>query len=167
MKDPENLLDEFEKEIKANTALTGSGESYYPALIDRVHAIFIDLFFILLLSVIISLVLDKFTDPPAWVRVVLFLSLWGLYEPVMTVYACTLGQRLKKIRVRRDDDLSRRIRLFPSFVRYLLKFYLGGLSFLAIGFNEKKRAIHDFASGSVVIKHGKEYPVRINRLRAV
>jgi uncharacterized RDD family membrane protein YckC len=74
-----------------------------------------------------------------------------LYEPILTSKACTLGQFITKIRVRKNSNYQR-ISLPASFLRYLVKFLLGGISFFIIIFSERSRAIHDFCAGSIVIE---------------
>lgn len=124
----------------------------YPSLLDRVQSIFIDLLFIVILMFLFSSILDKFENPPDWVRIVLFFGIWAIYEPLLVAFGCTLGQYIKRLRVRDIDDTTRRIGVFPSIVRYILKTLLGWLSFLTINMNKEKRAIHDFASGGVVLR---------------
>ena len=124
----------------------------YPSLLDRVQSIFIDLLFIVILMFLFSSILDKFENPPDWVRIALFFGIWAIYEPLLVAFGCTLGQYIKRLRVRDIDDTTRRIGVFPSIVRYILKTLLGWLSFLTINMNKEKRAIHDFASGGVVLR---------------
>jgi cytochrome bd-type quinol oxidase subunit 2 len=97
-------------------------------------------------------VLDHFDNVPDWVRIGLFAGVFVVYEPFCMVFGCTLGNYLKGIRVRNNDDTTKRITLFQSLLRYPLKIALGWLSFLTIHGNPKKRAVHDLASGSVMIK---------------
>ena len=65
---------------------------------------------------------------------------------------CTLGNYIKGIRVRKAADSTKRISFLQAIVRYPVKLTLGWLSFLTIHTNTKRRAIHDMASGSVMIK---------------
>jgi uncharacterized RDD family membrane protein YckC len=65
---------------------------------------------------------------------------------------CTLGNYIKGIRVRQISDTSKKINLIQALIRYPVKVMLGWFSFLTIGSNSKRRAIHDFAAGSVMIK---------------
>jgi hypothetical protein len=57
-----------------------------------------------------------------------------------------------RFRVKDHEDRERRIGIFPSFIRYILKTLLGWISFLTISSNSEKRAIHDIASGSVMVR---------------
>jgi uncharacterized RDD family membrane protein YckC len=124
----------------------------YALLIDRVQSMFIDLVFIIVMMFVITAVLDRFGDPPDWVRIVLFFGLWAIYEPLCTMLGCTLGQYIKKLRVRDFQHPSRRINIFRAFIRYILKTLLGWFSFLTIHASKERRAIHDHVSGSVMLK---------------
>ena len=127
-------------------------ETTYPLLLDRIQSIFIDLVFIIILTFFASSLLDKVQDPPDWIRIALFVGLWALYEPLAVTFGCTLGQYIKKLRVRSHTDPTRRINILQAFVRYILKTFLGWISFLTISSNPERRAIHDFVSGSVMVK---------------
>ena len=127
-------------------------EVQYASLSDRVKSILIDTLFIVVLMFIFSSLLENFDNPPVWVRVVMFVSIWLLYEPVFVAYGCTIGQYIMHIRVRRAKDPTKHIHIVLSYIRYILKFGLGWLSFLSIGFNKQRQAIHDLAVESVMIK---------------
>ncbi len=76
------------------------------------------------------------------------------YEPICVSFFCTLGQKITGIRVRRLGTLKKIP--FPfAFVRYFLKILLGLISLFAIIFSKERRAIHDFASGSIVVLANK------------
>jgi len=123
----------------------------YPLLTDRVQSSFIDALFIIILMFAFSSILDKYENVPDWIRIVLFIGLWIIYEPLCTTLGFTLGNYIKKIRVRQHTDTTRRINFFQALLRYVLKVILGWLSFLTIHSNTERRAIHDFVAGSVMI----------------
>jgi len=87
-----------------------------------------------------------------WIRAVIFVILFGLYEPIAMTMGCTLGNYLMKIRVKKSNDTSKKINLLQAVIRVIIKFLLGWVSFVTIGTNRERRAIHDFASGSVMIE---------------
>ena len=124
----------------------------YPTIAKRVQSIFVDLLFIVILMFAAAKIIDLFGDAPDWVRIVLFLGLWGVYEPFCTAYACTIGNYLLKIRVRKINHPAERINLFQAYMRYIFKSSLGWLSFLSVHTNEERRAIHDLVAGSVMIE---------------
>ncbi len=134
-----------------NSRITPKSETY-PLLADRVQSSFIDAILVIVLMFVFASVLDRFENVPDWVRIVLFIFLFVIYEPVCTSLGCTLGNYSKKIRVRNAADTGKRITIFQALIRYIIKVLLGWLSFLTIHSNPGKRAIHDFAAGSVMIK---------------
>lgn len=126
--------------------------STYPSLIDRFQSNFIDALFIIMIMYVFSLVLGNFENVPDWVRIVLFVSIWLIYDPLCTSLGATLGNLFIGLRVRKFTNHNEKI-LFPhALIRYICKILLGSISFLTIHSNKQKRAIHDFAAGSVVIK---------------
>jgi uncharacterized RDD family membrane protein YckC len=73
-----------------------------------------------------------------------------LYEPLLTTYACTLGQAIMGIRVRTLNGLQR-IGLDQAYGRLMVKYLLGIISLLTIPARADRRAIHDLASDTIVI----------------
>ena len=124
----------------------------YPDLSARIQSTFIDSILIIVLMFVFASILDKFENVPDWVRIAMFASLFIVYEPLCTSLACTLGNYIKGIRVRKYSDHSKRINIFQAIIRYMVKILLGWISFLTINSNPQKRAIHDFVAGSVMIK---------------
>ena len=131
-------------------------EIRYPDLKTRVQSTFIDTMLMVGLMFLAAIILDKINpsqeDEDGWIRGVIFISIWGIYEPVAMTIGCTLGNYLMKIRVKRNSDNTKRINLVQAFVRFALKILLGWVSFLTIHGNKERRAIHDFAAGSVMIE---------------
>jgi hypothetical protein len=95
---------------------------------------------------------DNFTHVPDAVRAASFIALFLVYEPLCTTLGCTLGNYIKRIRVKKATNTAHRINFLQAVIRYVLKVLLGWISFLTIHSNNQKRAIHDFASGSVMVK---------------
>lgn len=124
----------------------------YPTLSDRVQSTFIDTVFIIVLMFVFASVLERYDNSPDWIRIALFFGIWGIYEPVCTTLGFTIGNYVKRIRVRRVADTTKRINIVQAFFRYVLKALLGWISFLTIHSNPQRRAIHDLAVGSVMIK---------------
>ena len=124
----------------------------YPSLSDRVQSTFIDLMFIMLMMFAFASILDRFQNPPDWIRIVFFFAIWAIYEPLCTTLGATIGNAIKGIRVRRVTDTNKRINFFQAFARYVFKAALGLISFLTMHSNPERRAIHDFIGGSVMIR---------------
>ena len=131
-------------------------ELTYAGLAKRIQSIFIDLFLMPAMMLIAAWVLDKINpeqlDKDEWIRAFLFIGIWGVYEPVSMTLGCTLGNYLMKIRVRKFENAGKKINLVQAYIRLIVKFFLGWLSFITIGFNKEKRAIHDLAAGTIVIE---------------
>lgn len=138
--------------MQPSTTSSSASLEEYPSLSERIQSTFIDSIFIILMMFAFASVLDHYANTPDWIRIVLFFGLWLIYEPVCTSLGFTIGNYFKGIRVRQHNAPGNRINIFQAIVRYVLKFSLGWISFLTIHTNLEKRAIHDFASGSVVIK---------------
>jgi uncharacterized RDD family membrane protein YckC len=134
------------------TANTTAIPTEYPTLSDRVQSTFIDSIFIVIMMFVFASILEKFTEPEDWVRIAMFFGLWAIYEPLCTSLGFTIGNLAKGIRVRSSNNVGKKINFFQAFFRYLLKMGLGWMSFLTIHTNDQKRAIHDLAVGSVMIK---------------
>ena len=124
----------------------------YPQLTDRIQSSLIDMILIIILMFLFANILEKFDNVPDWVRIIMFVSLFIIYEPVCMALGCTLGNYIKGIRVRKYSDTTKRINLFQAVIRYPIKIILGWISFLTINSNPKRRAIHDLVSGSVMIQ---------------
>ena len=131
---------------------TPAAEVNYPTLSDRVQSTFIDSILIIILMFVFAAVLERYENAPDWIRIALFFGIWGIYEPLCTSLGFTVGNYLKGIRVRKISDTGRRLNIFQAFIRYVLKISLGWISFLTMHLNPQRRAIHDFASGSVMIR---------------
>ena len=131
-------------------------EVNYPSLAKRIPSIFIDSLMIIALMFLSGWILDKMNpeqnEGDEWIRIVLFIALWGVYEPLSMTLGCTLGNYLMKIRVRKHNNAGKKINLLQAYARFIIKFFLGWLSFITISFNPERRAIHDFASGSIVVE---------------
>ncbi|HWN88507.1 MAG TPA: RDD family protein [Chitinophagaceae bacterium] len=131
-------------------------EVNYPSLAKRIQSIFIDSLLIIVLMFLSGWILDKMNpeqnEGDEWIRIVLFIALWGVYEPLSMTLGCTLGNYLMKIRVRKHNNAGKKMNLLQAYARFIIKFFLGWLSFITISFNPERRAIHDFASGSIVVE---------------
>lgn len=126
----------------------------YPEIKSRIQSTFIDSALIMLLIIIASNVLGYFENTPDWVRIALFI-LFLMYEPIFVCIGCTLGNYIIGIRVRKENDMNKKINFLQSFIRFGFKVFLGWISFLTIHSNPQKRAIHDFVSGSLMFKLDK------------
>jgi uncharacterized RDD family membrane protein YckC len=83
-------------------------------------------------------------------RAALAIAALFVYEPLCTGRFVTVGQWVAGVRVRRFDS-GERIGVPRAFARIWVKVVLGIFSFLVIPFIPGRRAIHDLATGSIVI----------------
>jgi uncharacterized RDD family membrane protein YckC len=83
--------------------------------------------------------------------IALFASLIALYEPLLTVYFCTFGQAVMRMRVRDERTLAR-ISLPQAYSRLFVKYFLGTISILTIPAQRRRQAIHDLTTDTIVIE---------------
>ena len=128
-------------------------EMKYATLLNRVKAAIVDFLVLLGLGLVVSTILSKFVNVPDFVRVILFILIFILYDPIFTsTIGATLGHLFLGLRVRRSNNEDKRI-IFPiAIVRFILKALLGWISLLTIAVIKKKKAIHDLVAGSVVLQ---------------
>jgi uncharacterized RDD family membrane protein YckC len=124
----------------------------YPTLQKRYLSTTLDGVLILFAVVIIAIAYQGDDSVVLTVRGVIGVLLILSYEPVLTSKLCTVGQAVIGIRVRRLADPDRKISLGNAYLRTALKALLGAISLFAMGFNPKRRAIHDLAARSVVVE---------------
>jgi len=131
-------------------------ETRYPELKTRIQSTFIDGVLMIILMCLAAWIFDKAglgdEEDSGLMRGIVFISIWGVYEPVSTTLGATLGNYLMKIRVRKTNVHGKRVNIFQAFIRFIFKFMLGWLSFLTIHFSEQRRAIHDIVAGSVMLE---------------
>jgi uncharacterized RDD family membrane protein YckC len=126
----------------------------YPSLVRRFQSLFIDTLFIILAMVIISAILNYIPDTPDWIRITLFIFLFGCYEPVFIAFTKgTIGNKLMRIQVKQFNKERKRPNILQAYLRFIFKFFLGWISFLTMHFNPQKRAIHDLVANSVMIQN--------------
>ena len=135
-----------------NQESTAAQTPNYPFLGDRIQSSFIDMLLIVAMMFATASILDRFENVPDYVRIILFVAIWFLYEPLCTTLGATLGNKIKQIRVRKSGNSDKKINFFQAFIRYFFKMLLGWISFLTIHSNSERRAIHDLAAGSVMVK---------------
>jgi len=130
-------------------------QSKYPVILRRYLATSIDALFILLIFTFLVSMLQGSNEIES--RGIIWAGFFILffYEPLFTSRLCTVGQKIMGIRVRKLDS-GERLSIPNALLRSIIKFLLGIISFFSIPVTRKRRALHDFATGSVVIYAGKE-----------
>jgi uncharacterized RDD family membrane protein YckC len=127
-------------------------EENYPGVFDRVKAIAADGAVIIILMFAAANVFSLFESVPDNARIGAFVFIFLLYDPLFTsIFGGTIGHMMLGLRVKRESDENRNI-LFPlAIVRYIVKASLGLVSLLTVSGNVKRKAIHDYLVGSVVV----------------
>ncbi len=126
--------------------------STFPGLFTRVKAAVVDSFIVFLLIMLASEVLSDFEQVATWVRVLVFLFIFVLYEPLfISAFGMTIGHNLMKIKVQKDHPDAGKITILVAFLRYSIKLALGWISLLTIMGNDKRKAIHDLATNTIVV----------------
>ncbi|MFZ6052041.1 RDD family protein [Halocola ammonii] len=129
-----------------------STETFYPGVSDRVKAVFTDSFMVVLMIIATTLLFEAFEIETVKPRIYALVFIFFLYDPIFTsLFGGTIGHMTMKIRVKRLNNQNKNI-IFPlALIRFLVKTLLGIVSLLTVSGNKKARAIHDMASGSVVV----------------
>lgn len=134
----------------------------YPNLFRRSMATLIDL--AVVIFVIALIIRGPALADLQWLKVGLAIAVPLLYEPMLSAYACTIGQALMWTRVR-DSESLQRIPLRRAYVRFAMKYIAtvvgaGGASSAPIptavsAFPDGgRRALHDLQAGTVVVSAG-------------
>ena len=122
-----------------------------PTIKTRYFSMLIDVVVILMLALGITSLLEEIGQVPDYVRGILFVIVVILYEPILVTFGNTIGQLLLNIRVRQFNNPGKKLAFPIVLLRFIVKLFLGWLSFITVTFNLNRRAIHDFASGSIMI----------------
>lgn len=127
-------------------------EENYPGVFNRVRAIVTDTLVMVCFIFLASLIFSRFENVPDNARIIVFVFIFLLYDPIFTsLFGGTIGHMAIGIRVKRESNEKKNI-LFPlAILRYIVKVFLGWISLLSISGNVKRKAIHDYLVGSVVI----------------
>lgn len=125
----------------------------YARLFDRVKAAFIDSLFLIGMMYAASEIFSLFEAIPNYMRIIVFVVLFLLYEPIfVSQFGGTIGHSFSKIVVKRESNSDKNLNLIVALIRFILKATLGWISLLTIPSNSKGQAIHDFAARSIVIE---------------
>jgi uncharacterized RDD family membrane protein YckC len=101
---------------------------------------------------IATYIFSLFDSVPDPARILVFITIFLIYDPLLTTaFGGTIGHMLIGIRVKRESNNLKNISFPFAVLRYVIKAILGIISFLTVAGNEKRKAIHDYAAGSIVI----------------
>jgi uncharacterized RDD family membrane protein YckC len=127
-------------------------ERLYPSLLIRVQALLLDLFIVA--AIVFNSSRAFFGDYEGrylLIKVVLFVVALLVYESIANTTGGTLGYRTMGLKIRRFGELNKKLKFPQSFLRAVMKFAFGWISFLSINLDPHRRAMHDKASGTVVL----------------
>ena len=125
----------------------------YALLIDRIKSAVIDSIVIIGFMYAATEILTLFNDVPNFVRIILFVFIFIIYEPLLvSLFGQSIGHSFAKIRVMKDDETKKKISFPIAIIRFICKVLLGWISLLTVSGNIKKKAIHDLIANSVVVK---------------
>ncbi len=130
-------------------------ELEYPTILRRYFSTFIDGIFVIGMLVLSSYILDSDNIAATKLRIGVILFMFFVYEPIFTSYFFSFFQKITGIRIRKMLSQTR-LSLIQAYIRIIVKIFLGVISFFTIPFSKDKRAIHDFAVGSIVIYRDQE-----------
>jgi uncharacterized RDD family membrane protein YckC len=143
--------------IKAEDASEKPGKIDYskiyvlPTIKARYISMLIDILIIILISSAISSAFEIIGSVPGFVKGILFVVVVLLYEPILITSGSTIGQLFMNLRVRDFKHPDQKLSFHLAILRTIVKILLGWLSFVTVTFNVNRRAIHDFASGSIML----------------
>lgn len=120
----------------------------FPSLFRRYVASLIDIIVIIALVGLIGAL--PIVEPKSISGLTIFIIVIALYEPLLTVFACTIGQLVMRIRVRSSEDQVR-IGFVRALSRTFLKYCLGIISVLSMPVQRERRAMHDLVAGTLVL----------------
>jgi len=127
-------------------------EIKYPGISDRVKAVIMDSVVLIIFIIIITYILSSFENVPNNIRLISFVFVFGLYDPLFTtLFGGTIGHMMNGLSVRRDKNHSEKIMFHSAIIRFIVKAILGWISLLTVSSNDKRKAIHDLIVGSVVV----------------
>lgn len=128
----------------------------YATLPDRIKAALIDSVLLIIVMFILSEMLSQFENVPSYIRMLIFVFLFILYDPLfISLFGATIGHSYCNISVKKENNFNKNIAFPQAVIRYILKITLGWISLLTTNGNEKKKAIHDYAVGSIVVEDQK------------
>lgn len=126
-----------------------------PSVKTRYTSMLIDVLIMVLISLAISSLPAIIAKVPGLVKGIIFIIIVLLYEPILITSGATIGQFIMNLRVRSFKNPDRKLTFHMAVLRTILKILLGWLSFVTVTFNVNRRAIHDFACGSIMISKKK------------
>jgi uncharacterized RDD family membrane protein YckC len=121
-----------------------------PSIKARYISMLIDILILIVIYTGVTSLLEIIGQVPGFVKGILFVVVVLLYEPILITSGATIGQLFMGLRVRNFKHPDQKLSFHLAILRTMVKILLGWLSFVTVTFNINRRAIHDFASGSIM-----------------
>jgi uncharacterized RDD family membrane protein YckC len=131
-------------------------EGRYPTFQQRFGGVMVDGMVFTISAIIVAYLIKDLPEKYDYVRVIIFIGLTAVYEPVLCATGGTLGHRAMKIRVRKQNDESKNINLFQAYLRFIFKLVSGFVSTFRWMNRKKNLTFHDFIAGSIVVHAPKK-----------
>ncbi|QCX00144.1 RDD family protein [Aggregatimonas sangjinii] len=126
---------------------------HFANLPDRVKAAIIDSIILIVMMYGATQFLNMFSNVTNTVRMLIFILVFLLYDPLLiSLFGGTIGHSKAGIIVKREADTSKNLALPSAILRFVIKISLGWISLLTVTGNKKRKALHDIAVGSLVLK---------------
>ena len=129
---------------------TGVTMPTYPSILRRYLATVIDGALPVIVFLTVTAIFQEAAESGMRLHIGIAGAFFLIYEPFCTSKLCTVGQLLVGMRVR-SFSTRQKISFLSAYARFIVKWFLGFLSFFIIGASENRRTMHDFAAGSIVI----------------
>jgi len=125
----------------------------YAGIMDRIKATVADSLVSVGFLFLTSSLLSDIENLPTYIRMLAFVSIFGLYEPVfVSLFGGTIGHYMNGLRVKRGSNVNKNV-IFPfAVIRFAVKVFLGIISLFTMSSNSESKAIHDSIVNSIVIK---------------
>jgi len=125
----------------------------YASVLNRVKAALIDSIVLVAMMFLFSEILSFFEGAPSFVRMIIFIFIFVLYDPIFTsAFGATIGHQRIGITVRNEENHEKNLGFFSALFRFVFKALLGWISLITITSNEKRKAIHDYIGNSIVLQ---------------
>ncbi|WP_299774700.1 RDD family protein [uncultured Pseudoteredinibacter sp.] len=139
---------------------------YFAPLSRRIKALMIDGLLIAFWLFLAIFVISKLGINNSKLESLLILFVVASIEPLLlSLTGSTVGQHLCGIRVRRIDS-DKKLNIFLSTIRTLLKLPLGILSLATVSASKRHQGVHDFICRSIVVHKSPESAPVTERLKA-
>jgi uncharacterized RDD family membrane protein YckC len=129
-----------------------SEEHIYPSIMNRIQALFFDVWILIGLMMYLSnTFFSDYQDKYVGIKILVFFVALLIYEPIANMTGGTIGYRTMGMKIRCSNDINKKIRFSQALMRSAMTLAFGWISFLTISTDPQRRAMHDKASGTVVI----------------